>query len=328
VRRRPPRWFVALGVGALVVLAPARTADAQTTPIDGGSSATTPSAAPSTTPAKPGEPIDTPPTAPLGDERTPAGGVEPIEPIDPIGTPTTIAGEPTVQEPAAPAEPVVDEIGVSITTPEETSSAVTLILLITVASIVPGLLLLCTTFPRFLIVLGLTRQALGLNTTPPNQVLAGLAGFLTLFVMAPTFSQINEVAIQPLIHEEISQSEAVSAGWEPLRDFMLERTRDGDLRLFVEMSGERPASPDDLPAQVLIPAFLISELRAAFLIGFLIWVPFLLIDLITSAVLSALGMMMMPPVVVSLPVKLALFVLVDGWALLIGSVVRSALPGR
>jgi flagellar biosynthetic protein FliP len=174
-------------------------------------------------------------------------------------------------------------------------------------------------------VLGLTRQALGLNTTPPNQVLAGLAAFLTLFVMGPTFSQINEQAIQPATNGEVSTSEALELGWAPLRDFMLDRTRSSDLEMLFELVGETPPeSVDDLNPRFVIPAFILSELRTAFLIGFLIWIPFLLIDLIVSTVLAALGMMMMPPVVVSLPVKLALFVLVDGWALVTASLLRSA----
>jgi flagellar biosynthesis protein FliP len=189
---------------------------------------------------------------------------------------------------------------------------------------VPGLLLLTTTFPRFLIVFGLMRQGLGLNTTPPNQVLTGLAAFLTLFVMGPTFAKINDVAVQPALKKEITQGEAIKRGYEPLRDFMLDHTRTQDLNLFLDIAKvDKPADVKDVPARVLIPSYLVSELRAAFLIGFLIWIPFLLIDLIVASVLSALGMLMMPPVVVSLPVKLALFVLVDGWALIIGSVVRS-----
>jgi flagellar biosynthetic protein FliP len=184
--------------------------------------------------------------------------------------------------------------------------------------------MVATTFPRFLIVLGLARQGLGLNQTPPNQVLAGLAAFLTLFAMAPVFSQINERALQPALKGTVTQSEAVKAGWEPLRDYLLDHTRAADLGLFQELSGQpKPATPDEVSPRVLLPAFVISELRAAFTIGFLVWVPFLLVDLLVASILSALGMMMMPPVVISLPVKLVLFVLVDGWALLVGSLLRS-----
>jgi flagellar biosynthetic protein FliP len=185
--------------------------------------------------------------------------------------------------------------------------------------------MLTTTFPRFLIVLGLTRQGLGLNSTPPNQVLAGLAAFLTLFVMGPTFSKVNEIAIQPALHGKITQGEAVKEAWVPMREFMLTRTRTSDLAMLYDLTHtKRPTNHEKVSPRFLIPAFILSELRAAFIIGFLIWVPFLLIDLIVSTVLASLGMLMMPPVVVSLPVKIALFVLVDGWSLLIGSLLRSA----
>ncbi len=215
---------------------------------------------------------------------------------------------------------------VSINTPKGASNAVLLVLLVSLVAILPGLLLLTTTFPRFLIVLGLTRQGLGLNTTPPNQVLAGLAAFLTLFVMGPVFSKINDTAIQPAIKGELTQGEAIKKGWEPLRDFMLDHTRTSDLAMLYDLTdSKRPADVTKVSPRFVIPAFILSELRAAFMIGFLIWVPFLLIDLIVSTVLASLGMLMMPPVVVSLPVKLALFVLVDGWALLAGSLLKSAM---
>jgi flagellar biosynthetic protein FliP len=251
--------------------------------------------------------------------------------VTPPPTPTS-APAITVAPPSSIDTPTVDPAGtgddtgdITISAPEGTSNAVLLIVLVTLISLVPGLLMLCTTFPRFLVVLGLSRQALGLNTTPPNQVLAGLAAFLTFFVMAPVFSEVNKVAIQPAIDGDISQSEAVERGWEPLRDFMLERTRESDISMLYDLTDtDRPADADDVTPRFLIPAFILSELRAAFLIGFLIWVPFLLIDLIVSSVLAGLGMLMMPPVVVSLPVKLALFVLVDGWALLTSSLLRSA----
>jgi flagellar biosynthetic protein FliP len=215
---------------------------------------------------------------------------------------------------------------ISVNTPKGASNAVLLVLLVSLVAILPGLLLLTTTFPRFLIVLGLTRQGLGLNTTPPNQVLAGLAAFLTLFVMGPVFSKINDTAIQPAIKGELTQGEAIKKGWEPLRDFMLDHTRTSDLAMLYDLTdSKRPEDATKVSPRFVIPAFILSELRAAFMIGFLIWVPFLLIDLIVSTVLASLGMLMMPPVVVSLPVKLALFVLVDGWALLAGSLLKSAM---
>ncbi len=242
----------------------------------------------------------------------PAGVIDPIDPIDGID-PITVDGQRA------------DGDIVSIEAPAGTSNAVLLVVLVTLIAVVPGLLLLTTTFPRFLIVLGLSRQALGLNTTPPNQVLAGLAAFLTLFVMGPVFADVNDTAIQPAIKGELTQGEAIAKGWEPLRDFMLDHTRSSDIGMLYDMVGDDPpADNTDVGPRFLIPAFILSELRAAFLIGFLIWVPFLLIDLIVSSVLAGLGMLMMPPVVVSLPVKLALFVLVDGWALLTSSLLRSA----
>jgi flagellar biosynthetic protein FliP len=230
--------------------------------------------------------------------------------------------KPTVN---APTDSGTGSGAIVINTPTGTSNAVLLVLLVTLIGILPGLLLLTTTFPRFLIVLGLARQGLGLNSTPPNQVLAGLAAFLTLFVMAPTFSKINETAVQPAMHGEITQGEAIKRGWEPMRDFMLDHARTSDLSMLYDLTKTvKPADRTQISPRFLIPAFILSELRAAFMIGFLIWVPFLLIDLIVSTVLASLGMLMMPPVVVSLPVKLALFVLVDGWALLAGSLLRSA----
>lgn len=251
-----------------------------------------------------------------------------------VATPTT-AATPSVSTPAitTPAIPGIstpsvpkpeDSVRVSVDAPAGTNNPVLIVLVVTLISLVPGLLMVATTFPRFLIVLGLARQALGLNQTPPNQVLTGLAAFLTLFAMGPVFGQINDVALQPALKGDKTQAEAVKDGWEPLRDYLLDHTRSADLALFQDMSGDpKPATPQEVSPRVLIPAYIISELRAAFTIGFLVWVPFLLIDLLVSSLLSALGMMMMPPVVISLPVKLVLFVLVDGWALLVGSLLKS-----
>ena len=232
---------------------------------------------------------------------------------------------PTVSSIASPTVPApTDSVRFSVTSPKGTNNSVLIVVLVTLISLAPGLLMVTTTFPRFLIVLGLTRQALGLNQTPPNQVLTGLAAFLTLFAMAPVFTKINDVALQPALKGTKTQGEAIKAGWEPLRDYMLDHTRTQELALFENLaSGTKPATPKDVSPRVLIPAYIISELRAAFTIGFLVWVPFLLIDMLVSSVLSALGMLMMPPVVISLPVKLVLFVLVDGWALLVGSLLRS-----
>ena len=221
--------------------------------------------------------------------------------------------------------PDVPDVVVSVDSEDETlSRTVVIILLLTVGSVAPGLLLLMTTFTRFIIVLGLTKQALAVQTVPPAQVLAGLALFLSLFVMAPVFTEINEEALQPLLAGEVTQDEAFEAGFAPLRDFMLSQTDEGDLMLFVDLAGgERPDSVEEVSATTLIPAFVISELRTAFIIGFVIFVPFLVIDLVVAAVLMSLGMVMLPPVFISLPIKLLLFVLVDGWGLVVGSLVGS-----
>lgn len=236
--------------------------------------------------------------------------------------------------PGAPADVSVDEVPEIDGIPdiivdvdgedEGLSQAVTIILLLTIGSVAPGLLLLMTCFTRFVIVMGLTKQALGLQTLPPNQVMVGLALFLTFFVMQPVLGEINEAALQPLLAGEISQGTALTAAFEPLREFMLAQTRDTDLQLFIDMSGaEQPGDVADVPAATLIPAFVLSELRTAFVIGFVVFVPFLVIDLVTAAVLMSMGMVMLPPVFISLPLKLLLFVLVDGWTLLIGQVVAS-----
>ncbi len=204
------------------------------------------------------------------------------------------------------------------------SNTVTIIVLLTIASVAPAILLLMTAFTRFVIVLGLTRNAIGVQSIPPAQVLIGLALILTLFVMSPVLETVNDDAIQPLLAGEIDQGEAMAAGYEPLRDFMLAQTREDDLRLFMSLSDQpKPESEEEIAATTLIPAFVISELRTAFVIGFMIFVPFLVIDLIVAAVLMSMGMVMLPPVFISLPLKLLLFVLVDGWAMIIGSVVQS-----
>lgn len=229
--------------------------------------------------------------------------------------------------PTAPQAPIGPEISVSVDgelAGEGLSRTVTYVLMLTVAAVAPILLLLMTTFTRFIVVLGLAKNGLGLQTVPPAQVLIGLALFLSLFSMAPTLSQVNEVAIQPMLAGEIETLEAAEAGFEPFREFMLAQTREDDLALFVEMSAaEQPADPSEIGPTTLIPAFVISELRTAFTMGFVVIVPFLVIDLVVAAVLMALGMVMLPPIFVSLPLKLLLFVLVDGWALLSRALVTS-----
>jgi flagellar biosynthetic protein FliP len=235
---------------------------------------------------------------------------------------TTVSTPPLV---VVPDVEDVPDVAISIQSEDGAlSNTVLIILMLTIGAVAPGILLLMTSFTRFVIVLGLTRNAIGVQTIPPSQVLVGLAMFLTVFAMGPVFSAINDNAVQPLLHGEIAQAEALEAGYEPLREFMLAQTRPEDLRLFMDLSEQpKPESEEEISATTLIPAFVISELRTAFVIGFVIFVPFLVVDLIVAAVLMSMGMVMLPPVFISLPLKLLLFVLVDGWALLIGSVVES-----
>jgi flagellar biosynthesis protein FliP len=205
-----------------------------------------------------------------------------------------------------------------------TERVIQLIALMTVLSLAPSILVMVTSFTRIVVVLSLLRTALGTATAPPNTVLVSLALFLTAFVMGPSFQRAYDVGIKPLINNEITTDQAFERTAVPLRDFMLKNVREKDLTLFVDMSHEaRPAKPEDLSLRVLVPAFMISELKRAFEIGFLLFLPFLIIDLVVASVLMSMGMMMLPPVAVSLPFKLIFFVLVDGWSLVAGSLVQS-----
>jgi flagellar biosynthetic protein FliP len=208
---------------------------------------------------------------------------------------------------------------------KNSGTPIQLLVLMAVLSILPGVLLAMTGFTRILIVLGFVRNALGTPTTPPNQVLVGIALFLSLFVMGPTVDKVNEVAIKPYRAGQINEQVAIERGMEPMRTFMFKQTRTSDLALFVRLSGqkERPKTRADISSRVLIPAFIISELKTAFQIGFLIYLPFLIIDMIVASTLTSMGMMMLPPVLISLPFKILLFVLVDGWHLVVESLVRS-----
>ncbi|GIO83831.1 flagellar biosynthetic protein FliP [Paenibacillus faecis] len=230
---------------------------------------------------------------------------------------------------AAPVDPI-PEIGIQIggnTGTEGGTSSLSLILLITVLSIAPAILVLMTSFTRIVIVLGFVRSSLGTQTSPPNQVLVGLALFLTLFVMSPTLSTINEVALQPYIKGEITQTEALNKAAVPMKKFMYSHTRPKDLQLFMSYTKtEKPSSYEEIPISVLVPAFAISELKTAFQMGFMIFIPFLIIDIVVSSVLMAMGMMMLPPVMISLPFKILLFVLVDGWYLIVKSLLASFNP--
>jgi flagellar biosynthetic protein FliP len=203
-------------------------------------------------------------------------------------------------------------------------NAVQILLLIGGLTLVPAILFTVTGFTRILIVLGFIRTGLGTATAPPNQVLVGIAIFLTIFVMAPTFGQIKEIAVDPLAAGQITQTQALERGELPLREFMFEQTREKDLALFIRLADQpQPETRADVPTWVLIPAFIISELKTAFQIGFLIFLPFLVIDLVISTTLMSMGMVMLPPVFISLPFKILLFVLVDGWNLVTQSLVES-----
>ncbi|SDX87524.1 flagellar biosynthetic protein FliP [Modestobacter sp. DSM 44400] len=227
--------------------------------------------------------------------------------------------------PTAPVSPVVDDGGLNVSIGgDNPSTAVTLILAITVLSIAPSALLLVTSFTKMLVVLSLTRNALGLQSSPPNQVLTGIALFLTIFVMGPVFGDINEVAVQPYLDGTITASQAYDAGEAPLKTFLLSNTRDDELKLMIGLSGEeKPADRESVSMLTLVPAFVLSELKSAFIIGLVIFIPFLVLDMLVSASLMAMGMMMVPPVIVSLPFKLLLFVVVDGWSLITTALVGS-----
>jgi flagellar biosynthetic protein FliP len=232
--------------------------------------------------------------------------------------------------PTAPVAPVVPGDGnVDISIGDGSpSSSITLILAITVLSIAPSVLLLATSFTKIIVVLGLTRNALGLPSSPPNQVLTGIALFLTLFVMGPVFSDINDVAVQPYMDGTMTVSQAYDAGVVPLKDFLLKNTREDELKLMINLSGEdKPADKSEVSITTLIPAFVLSELKSAFIIGLVIFIPFLVLDMLVSASLMAMGMMMVPPTIVSLPFKLLLFVVVDGWALITTALVGSYAGG-
>ena len=227
---------------------------------------------------------------------------------------------------AVPPVPDTPELQVQLEGDEGLSQSVALFLLLTVGAILPGLLLVMTSFTRYVVVLGITKNAIGLQTIPPSQVLIGLALFLTIFTMSPTLEEAYNDAVVPLLEGEITQEEAMELGFDPFRRFMLAHADMDDLEMFAGMSGQpAPATPEDTSASVLVPAFVVSELRQAFLIGFVIFVPFLVIDLVVSAILMSMGMVMLPPVFISLPLKLLLFVLVDGWSLIISSTVGSVL---
>ncbi len=208
--------------------------------------------------------------------------------------------------------------------PKEVSNLVEILLIFTVLSVAPAILLMMTCFTRLIVAFGFLKQALGSQQAPPPQVLVGLALFLTFFIMSPVFNKMNDTAVKPYLAEKINAEQAIAEGVKPLRAFMFSQTREKDLGLFLSIAKiKKPNNKDEVPITILIPAFMISELKTAFEIGFILFIPFLIIDMVVASVLLSMGMMMLPPVMVSLPFKLMLFVLVDGWYLVVGSLVKS-----
>lgn len=211
---------------------------------------------------------------------------------------------------------------------QEYSLSLQILLLMTGLTLLPAALMTMTSFMRIVIVLSILRQALGTMQTPSNQVLIGLALFMTLFIMAPIFDKINESAVEPYLNEQINLMQAIEAGSGPMRQFMLQQTREDDLAMFAEMANVKLDEPNSVPFRVLIPSFITSELKTAFQIGFLLFIPFLIIDLVVASLLMSMGMMMLSPMIISMPFKLMLFVLIDGWALIMGTLANSfVVPG-
>jgi flagellar biosynthetic protein FliP len=227
---------------------------------------------------------------------------------------------------AAPIFPI-PQINVGVqdaTNPQEVATSLQILFMLTVLSLAPSILVMMTSFTRIIVVLSFLRSALGTQQMPPNQVIIGLALFLTFFTMAPYWNQVNQQALQPYLAGTLAQEAAFEKGISPIREFMLKQTRENDLALFVNLSDiPRPSGPEEVPTYVLIPSFIISELKTAFQIGFLIYIPFIIIDMVVASTLMSMGMMMLPPVTISLPFKILLFILVDGWHLVIRSLVTS-----
>lgn len=218
-----------------------------------------------------------------------------------------------------------DDTGVIEELTGSRSDSVKIMLLITILALLPSIIIMLTCFPRIIIVLSLIRNGLGLQNMPPNQVLVGLALFLTMFVMSPVITEINEVAYQPYIEEKIDEEQAMELAMKPIREFMLKQTYEKDLEYFISVSGQEETiqAIDDIPNTVLIPAYMTSEIKRGFQIGFFLYIPFLVIDMVVASVLMSMGMMMLPPTVISLPFKLLLFVMVDGWMLTVKTLIGS-----
>lgn len=228
---------------------------------------------------------------------------------------------------AAPPDPAGNLLSIDMgrgEDPGKVSVALQIFLLLTILSLAPSILIMVTCFTRIAIVLSLLRQAIGSNQLPPNQIIIGLALFLTFFVMTPVWQTVNEEALKPYLDNRLSSTQALKKAEVPIRAFMFKQTREKDLSLMVEIAKlPRPNNIEDIPTTVLIPSFIISELKTAFQIGFMLYIPFLIIDMVVASVLLSMGMMMLPPVMVSLPFKLMIFVLTDGWYLIVGSLVKS-----
>jgi flagellar biosynthetic protein FliP len=256
----------------------------------------------------------------------------------PAGNPIVVPEAPTPPDATAPPAPEMtppttvagnqaSTLDINLNTGDKPSKSIVIILMLTVLSVAPSLVIMLTPFTRLVVVFSLARNAMGVHAVPPNQVLVGLAMFLSFFIMGPTLKQMNEVGLQPLLNEQKTESQAFNDALVPLRAYMLKNTRKEELALFVnqaQINGEAPpATPEDVDMTALVPAYILSELQSAFIIGFVIFIPFLIIDLVVSAVLMSLGMMMLPPVVVSLPFKILLFVMVGGWTLIVETLIRS-----
>lgn len=228
---------------------------------------------------------------------------------------------------AAPPDLTIPKVTVSLDeakNPKEYVNNIKLLLLLTSLTFIPAIVLMMTSFTRIIIVLGFVRNALSTQQSPPNQVLIGLALFMTLFIMAPVYGKVNTEAIQPYLKGEITQEQAIEVGSKPIKNFMLNQTQNKDLALFMKVANlEKPKDRYDVPFKVLVPAFVISELKTAFTIGFLIFVPFIVIDMVVASILMSMGMFMLPPVTVSLPFKILLFVLADGWHLVVKGLIES-----
>lgn len=227
------------------------------------------------------------------------------------------------KSPSIPFPKISLDVGTA-QTGNDVSVTLQILLLMTVLSLAPSLVIMTTSYLRIIIVFHFLKSALGTQQMPPSQLLAGVALFITFFIMAPTWNKVNDEALKPLMANQINVEEAYNKGIEPIRQFMFKQTREEDMELFIGLSNQvRPANRTEIPTYILIPSYVLSELRAGFIMGFFLFIPFIMVDMIISSILMAMGMMMMPPMMISLPFKILLFILVDGWNLIIGSLVRS-----